>query len=198
MFRQRYTQIKEWPDIFYQSDRPLTRKEMIDEEIRANGRAEDEERRKVLLMRFEFHRYGWNDYFLQAWMGLRQYAYSSGRHSDPGKLYDDLMNYTDALCVRERPVSEALKKEWENFARVLIDSCITSKNYTSGPFGIGQLSEDRIARKIAQEIDFCTRILPSAADMEEDFLPLRECMIRAYTETLRNGEIHWMKYEDSL
>ena len=171
---------------------------MLEEEIRKNRRAEDITRMDLLRKRFDFRRGSYTDYFLQAVMALKQYDSPSGRHADAGRLFDDLMQYTDDLCVRERPVSEALEKEWENLAAVWIESCLASKNYTSGPFGLGRLSEEKIARKIAYDIDFVTRILPMAADMQEEYLPLRECMVRVYCRTLRNGNLHWMEYEDSI
>ena len=56
------------------------------------------------------------------------------------------------------------------------------------------LDADKLALKIAEDIDLGTSVLPRIAGLEEAFSPLREIFIKSYKEMVAGGNKYWEQY----
>ena len=61
-------------------------------------------------------------------------------------------------------------------------------------FGMGQLSEEGIAKKIAEQISVIAFKAPRLLHMEKEFTLLREAALRAYRQEYPNREHFLNKY----
>ena len=61
-------------------------------------------------------------------------------------------------------------------------------------FGMGQLSEEGIAKKIAEQISVIAFKAPHLLRMEKEFTLLREAALRAYRQEYPNREHFLNKY----
>ncbi len=99
-----------------------------------------------------------------------------------------------AELAKTDAADEILQAEWENFSMCFLNSCIDSKNFGTSLFGILQLKDDKIAYKIAEEIDFVTRLAPKPYGLVETMAPLRSIMLTTYMTKLQNGKAYWEQY----
>lgn len=136
------------------------------------------------------------DYFMRAWMMIRASGASGISFLTRKRLQKELQQYMKDLClldnVPQTPDEEEERiAEWKDFANTLFHSCLESKAYCSTFFGMIPVKDAAVAKKLAEEIDYVTRIYPAALSCEEAFLPFRNVMIQCYCEQIENGAAYW-------
>ena len=78
--------------------------------------------------------------------------------------------------------------------RKFIDVSRNGRGFTSIVFGMGQLSEEGVAKKIAEQISVIVFKAPRLLHMEKEFTLLREAALRAYRQEYPNREHFLNKY----
>lgn len=139
---------------------------------------------------------GKSDSFMRAWMMICASGASGISIFNKKHLTKELRQYMQDLCLTGYdllpPEEKAqLSSEWEDFAITLFSTCVESKTYCSTLFGLIPVKDASVARKLAEEIDFVTRIYPAALSCEDDFLPFRSVMIQCYCSRIENGSAYW-------
>ena len=97
------------------------------------------------------------------------------------------------LCLAEAMQSEKgyqkiLEDELYNVFLKFIQVSRGGRGFTSLVFGMGQLSEEGIAKKIAEQISVIAFKAPRLLRMEKEFTLLREAALRAYRQEYPNRE----------
>ena len=97
------------------------------------------------------------------------------------------------LCLAEAMQSEEgyqkiLEDELYNVFLKFIQVSRGGRGFTSLVFGMGQLSEEGIAKKIAEQISAIAFRAPRLLRMEKEFTLLREAALRAYRQEYPNRE----------
>ena len=102
-------------------------------------------------------------------------------------------------CLMElKYLAEAMQSE-EGYQKILEDELYNvflkfiqvsrgGRGFTSLVFGMGQLSEEGIAKKIAEQISAIAFRAPRLLRMEKEFTLLREAALRAYRQEYPNRE----------
>lgn len=139
---------------------------------------------------------GKSDYFMRAWMMIRASGASGISIFNKKHLKKELKQYMQDLCLSDYTLrtpaeKELLSSEWEDFAGTLFSTCAESKAYCSTLFGLIPIKDASVARKLAEEIDFVTRIYPAALSCEDEFLPFRNIMVQCYCTRIENGSVYW-------
>ena len=103
------------------------------------------------------------------------------------------------LCLAEAMQSDEgyqkiLADELYNVFLKFIQVSRGGRGFTSLVFGMGQLSEEGIAKKIAEQISVIAFKAPRLLHMEKEFILLREAALRAYRQEYPNREHFLNKY----
>ena len=101
------------------------------------------------------------------------------------------------LCLfdadkRPEAEQEILLSEMTHAFRKFIDVSRNGRGFTSIVFGMGQLSDEGVAKKIAEQISVIAFTAPHMLHMEKEFALLQEAAKRAFRVEYPNRE-HFLK-----
>lgn len=187
--------LNDWPKHYYEIEDVRERKHFLSLAIENElDMPNDAYRMKLLEKRFGTDMK--SDAFMRAWMMIKASGAAGISFLNKRHLQKELKQYMNDLCLlgyqpEDEPEHAMRSAEWKNFAHVFLMSCTGSKTYCSTLFGIVPVKDATVAKKIAEEIDFVTRVYPAKLSLEEPFLPFREIMVRTYCETIENGDVYW-------
>lgn len=190
---------EDWPIRFYESRDPLARLDALEVRLRElPENTEEHARREILLKRFPELKNGKQperDSFIAAWMMLLIVGRSGVNFLNRKKLKKDIETQLNALGILNCSTDPALlAREWESFAALWIETCVQDRTYTSTAFGMFRLKDDRLASKIAAEIDEATRLIPAKFGYEAECADFRTVVIRCFEQRIENGAYYWQKY----
>lgn len=188
-----------WPIRFYESREPLARLAALEKRLSASpSDPEDRKRREILLQRFPALEQGKEperDGFIAAWMMLLIVGRSGVNFLNRKKLKKDIETQLNALGILNCSTDPALlAREWESFASLWIETCVRDRTYTSTAFGMFHLKDDRLAGKIAAEIDEATRLIPAKFGYEKECADFRAVVVRCFEQSIENGGYYWQKH----
>ncbi len=188
-----------WPIRFYESKDPQARLAALEARLRADpNNPEEQRRREILLRRFPELKNGKQperDGFIAAWMMLLIVGRSGVNFLNRKKLKKDIETQLNVLGILNCSTDPALlAREWESFATLWIETCVKDRTYTSTAFGMFHLKDDRLAGKIAAEIDEATRLIPAKFGYEAECADFRAVVIRSFEQRIENGGYYWQKY----
>ena len=75
-----------------------------------------------------------------------------------------------------------------------IDISAKGRGFTSVIFGMGQLSDKSVAKKIAEQLSMVAYEAPHLLKMDKEFAPLQKAMVEAFREVYPNREHFLKKY----
>ena len=198
-----------WTKDFYQETDPAKRQQILKEYIGEEEAWEEEYRARLWTARYGQRRLQ-KDEFVKCLMELKYLA--EGTSLDPGgdrrKMGARILS---TLCLAEAMQSEK-RYTWnphrlclKDFQKILADELYNvflkfiqvsrgGRGFTSLVFGMGQLSEEGIAKKIAEQISVIAFKAPRLLHMEKEFTLLREAALRAYRQEYPNREHFLNKY----
>ena len=87
---------------------------------------------------------------------------------------------------------EIIFLELKNTCRKYIEISTGGRGFTSVIFGMGQLSDESIAGKIAEQISRIVFDAPHSLRMEKEFEPLQRAALEVFREIYPNRE-HFLK-----
>ena len=186
-----------WTKDFYQETDPAKRQQILKEHIGEEEAWEEEYRARLWTVRYGQRRLQ-KDEFVKCLMELKYLA--EGTSLDPGgdrrKMGARILS---TLCLAEAMQSDEgyqkiLADELYNVFLKFIQVSRGGRGFTSLVFGMGQLSEEGIAEKIAEQISVIAFKAPRLLHMEKEFTLLREAALRAYRQEYPNREHFLNKY----
>jgi hypothetical protein len=204
-----------WTKDFYQETDPAKRQQILKEHIGEEEAWEEEYRARLWTVRYGQRRLQHfficnravhhsmadrlqKDEFVKCLMELKYLA--EGTSLDPGgdrrKMGARILS---TLCLAEAMQSDEgyqkiLADELYNVFLKFIQVSRGGRGFTSLVFGMGQLSEEGIAKKIAEQISVIAFKAPRLLHMEKEFTLLREAALRAYRQEYPNREHFLNKY----
>ena len=93
---------------------------------------------------------------------------------------------------RSRIEQEILQAELKNTFLTFMDVSKKGRGFTSLVFGMGQLSEEGIAKKIAEQISAIAFTMPHMFHMDREFAILQNAALEAFRQEYPNRE-HFLK-----
>lgn len=184
-----------WLEAFYQETDANKRWELLKEYGEEGGLSEQEYRKKLWLARYGKRKPS-KDAFVGALMELKYLA--EGSSLDPGGKKKrqgakilvelDLANAED-LSLEKR---NTLHSELTNVFLCFIEVSRRGRGFSSMVFGMGQLSEEGVAKKIADQISVIAFEAPHRLHMDREFDLLKEAALNAYRKEYPNRE-HFLR-----
>ena len=106
--------------------------------------------------------------------------------------------YTSGLYLldvenRSRVEQEILQAELKNTFLTFMDVSKKGRGFTSFVFGMGQLSEEGIAKKIAEQISAIAFTMPHKFHMDREFAVLQKAALEAFRQQYPEREHFLMK-----
>lgn len=159
-----------WPDCYYREREPQVRKALLDE-ADAEGLTKEENRIRRKLYERRYPSKGpTKDSFLKAWLDVRFLKErDSGLFKGPNPK--KLMKVLDEIGFDElgedRVYRGILYQEVYHLGLLYASLCQEDKGYSSIIFGIGTLSEDKLAGKIGAEFRDIAIEIPKKFNLED-------------------------------
>lgn len=186
---------KQWTDEFYKETDALKRQKLL-------TRNADNEKNDEALFRERLWsaRYGKrrpiNDNFIGSLIQLKGLIDSgtmdiSGRRKrEAARIVNDLCmaNYTEYTKEEQKILVLELANAFQKYIEVSREG----RGFTSVLFGMGQLSDEGVAKKIAEQISMIAFAAPHALHMDREFKPLQEAALIAFRSEYPNRE-HFLK-----
>ena len=122
---------------------------------------------------------------MKSWLMIQVIGRTSINILNARKLKREMEEHIDALIA---PGSGGNQEEkLLDFADYFIDSCLSSKAYSTAVFGIMSMSEAGAATRIAQDILEVTYDIPRRFGLEEKSMPLRTAFFTKFTEKIQGA-----------
>jgi hypothetical protein len=115
---------------------------------------------------------------MNAWLMIQVIGRTSVNFINKKKLAKELSQHLDILAADELP----------EFAEYFIDSCLSSKSYTTAVFGTLSMSSAGAATRLAQDIDEVTGVIPERFELREKSSPIRAAFFEKYLGKIQNAQ----------
>ena len=178
---------------FYEEMEPEKRLEIFQKNIDSDN---NKELRECLWTARYGKRKPKKDLFIGYLMEMK-YISESGSTDVGGAKRKQLCKIINNLCIDNYEIlSEEqrgiLKNELKNTFKKFIQVSRGGRGFTSAVFGLGQLSDEGIAKKIAEQIRNIAFLTPHMFRMDKEFKILQAAALEAYREEYPNRE-HFLK-----
>jgi hypothetical protein len=184
-----------WTDEFYKELNPEVRFKIWKENAGDTDSTSEKLREKLWVMRYG-KRKPKNDAFVGYLMQMKYISESKGLDIGGAmrKQADSVINGlglfdVDKLSVEEQDIIGA---ELKNAFLKFIDVSRNGRGFTSIVFGTGQLSDESVARKIAEQISKIAFAAPHSLHMDKEFALMQKAALEAFREVYPNRE-HFLK-----
>ena len=177
-----------YSDLFYRETDRSKRREMQARLVEEEGTTEKSECRKRLMdVRYDKKDGNDIDYFIRGWVELsciRDKGLFPGRKKAGARTAAEALKlwHQEEMLAKGREGELALCGELYNLTKFYIQLCKKDKVYGSVLWGIGHISEEKLAGKIASEIKRVTETIPEWLEMGDEFTLFKEAALRAYQD----------------
>lgn len=185
----------EWTCLFYEELNPDKRLEILN-----NNSQESWSEAAKLRERLWVARYGKrkpkNDAFVGYLMNLK-YIAESGTTDIGGKKKKMAAEVIHGLQIYEYEKKSECEQniifeELKNTCRRFIDVSARGRGFTSVLFGMGQLSDESVAKKIAEQLSLVVFTAPHMLRMDREFAVLQRAAVCAFRDVYPNRE-HFLR-----
>lgn len=122
----------------------------------------------------------------------RGYDSGSGRKTEKAGSEDSCHFGAVRITASGKVYKEILLQELQNVFLKFIEVSRGGRAFTSLVFGMGQMSEEGVTKKIAQQISMIAFRAPHLLHMEKEFALLQEAALEAFRQVYPNRE-HFLK-----
>ncbi len=185
----------QWKDEFYKETDAIKRQELLTRYTEGKQNKEELFRERLWVARYGKRR-PVKDNFIGSLMQLKGLIDSSTmdiggrRKREAARIINDLCMANYIEYTKEE--QEILVLELANAFQKYIEVSREGRGFTSVLFGMGQLSDESVAKKIAEQISTIAFAAPHALHMDREFKPLQEAALIAFRSTYPNRE-HFLK-----
>ncbi len=185
--------MEDWLESFYTQTNSGKRQQLLSENV--TGKEADQLRKQLWEAR-----YGKGKLRKDAFMGYLinlKYIAESGGMDWSGRKKKLAVEVVHGLKLfqferKTETEQELIRLELKNTCRTYIDVSTGGRGFTSVLFGMGQLSEESIAGKIAEQLSRMVFDAPHILRMEKEFEPLQKAAVEIFCEIYPNRE-HFLK-----
>ena len=186
---------KTWTDEFYREMDADKRLVLLKENIESNQTEEDAFRKKLWIARYG-RKKPKKDAYVGCLMELK-YLAAGGTLDIGGKnkrqaarIAADM--YLNSPEVQEDRYREILQEELKHVFLKFMEVSSQGRGFTSLVFGMGQLSDEGVIKKIAEQISTIAFQTPHMFHMDREFYILQQAALSAFREEYPNRE-HFLK-----
>jgi len=186
---------EDWTSLYYAEINPEKRQRILTEHVSNPKTADDLFREKLWVSRYG-KRKPKNDAFVGHLMNLK-YISESGAFDIGGKKKKLAIEIIHGLYLfefekRDAKQQSIIFQELKNACLKFIDVSANGRGFTSVVFGMGQLSEESVAKKIADQLSVAAYTAPRLLHMDKEFAILQKAVAETFRETYPNRE-HFLK-----
>lgn len=186
---------EDWLSAYYAEMNPEKRQVILTENF-SNPKTEDDLFREKLWVARYGKRKPRSDAFVGHMMNLK-YISESDNIDIGGKKKKLALETIHGLYLYEfekRSIAEQniIFQELKNTCLKFIDISANGRGFTSVIFGMGQLSDESVAKKIADQLSAVAYTAPHMIHMDKEFLILQKAVTEAFREIYPNRE-HFLK-----
>lgn len=184
-----------WTEAFYQETDALKRMEILKQNTDAEKSEADVFREKLWIARYG-KRNPKKDMFLGCLMEMKYLAEGSTLDF-AGRKRRRAAQILNALCLSEmewkgEEYREILLSELKNTFLCFMKISREGRGFTSLVFGMGQLSDEGVVKKIAEQISMIAFRAPHILHMDKEFILLQEAALQVFRQEYPNRE-HFLK-----
>lgn len=184
-----------WIIAFYKETDPVKRLELLKANT-GDGESEKDKYRKQLWIARYGKRTPVKDEFMRCLMEMKYLAEGTtvdlgGKRRKQGAKIAATLGLSESL-LQEKVYKEILLQELQNVFMKFIEVSRGGRAFTSLVFGMGQMSEEGVTKKIAQQISMIAFHAPHLLHMEKEFALLQEAALEAFRKVYPNRE-HFLK-----
>ena len=122
---------------------------------------------------------------MKSWLMIQVIGRTSVNFLNAKRLKREMEEHLDVLLTPG--ISGNVGEKLLDFADCFIDSCLSSKAYSTAVFGIMSMSEAGAATRIAQDIVEVTYEIPKRFGLEEKSAVLRNAFLTRFTEKIKDA-----------
>lgn len=187
--------MEDWLKSFYTQTDPVKRQQLLLENTRGTEKEADQLRKQFFEARYGKGKPR-KDAFMGCLMNLK-YIAESGDMDWGGRKKKLAVEVIHGLGIFEfeqktETEQELIRQELKNTCRTYIEVSTSGRGFTSVIFGMGQLSDEGIAGKIAEQLSRLAFDAPHILRMEKEFEPLQRAAVEAFREIYPDRE-HFLK-----
>lgn len=191
--------LENWPLHYYEISDINQRQTLLQNHISQEKNDEDMMRLQILKFRYgDDIKEKRADRFMRGWINAKTLTTENIHFFNKKRIENELNSCLRDLAIIDFDRNTVLHQEWENFAKDFILSCISSHSYKQIAIGIGNVSDNNVAMRIAGDIDSITRKLPSSFGLEKECEELYQIMVQTFQFMLDQGEQYWQDYCNTL
>ncbi len=187
--------MEEWLNSYYAELNPVKRQQILEENSRDTQSVDGQLRHQLWTARYGKGKPK-SDAFVGYLMNLKYIADSD--RLDPGGRKKKLA--IEALMglklyefeKKSEMEQEIIVSELKNTCKRYMDISAGGRGFTSVIFGMGQLSEESIAGKLAEQVSKFAYEAPHILRMDKEFEPLQRVAVEVFCELYPN-RVHFLK-----
>ncbi len=186
---------KTWTDEFYREMDADKRLVLLKENIESNSTEEDAFRKKLWIARYG-RKKPKKDAYVGCLMELKYLAeggtldIGGKKKRQAARIAADM--YLNSPEVQEDRYREILQEELKHVFLKFMEVSSQGRGFTSLVFGMGQLSDEGVIKKIAEQISTIAFQTPHMFHMDREFYILQQAALSAFREEYPNRE-HFLK-----
>ena len=186
---------KTWTDEFYREMDADKRLVLLKENIESNPTEEDAFRKKLWIARYG-RKKPKKDAYVGCLMELKYLAeggtldLGGKKKRQAARIAADM--YLNSPEVQEDRYREILQEELKHVFLKFMEVSSQGRGFTSLVFGMGQLSDEGVIKKIAEQISTIAFQTPHMFHMDREFYILQQAALSAFREEYPNRE-HFLK-----
>ena len=186
---------KTWIDEFYREMDADKRLVLLKENIESNPTEEDAFRKKLWIARYG-RKKPKKDAYVGCLMELKYLAeggtldIGGKKKRQAARIVADM--YLNSPEVQEDRYREILQEELKHVFLKFMEVSSQGRGFTSLVFGMGQLSDEGVIKKIAEQISTIAFQTPHMFHMDREFYILQRAALSAFREEYPNRE-HFLK-----
>lgn len=186
---------KTWTDEFYREMDADKRLVLLKENIASNPTEEDAFRKKLWIARYG-RKKPKKDAYVGCLMELKYLAeggtldIGGKKKRQAARIAADM--YLNSPEVQEDRYREILQEELKHVFLKFMEVSSQGRGFTSLVFGMGQLSDEGVIKKIAEQISTIAFQTPHMFHMDREFYILQRAALSAFREEYPNRE-HFLK-----
>ena len=182
-----------WTEEYYKETDPKKRQLLLQKNADAAS-GNDHFREELWIARYG-KRKPKNDAFIGCLMEMKYL--SEGGMDLGGKKKKQAVEIVNKLCLydaeeRSEEEQQILLQELKNAFLKFIDVSRSGRGFTSIVFGMGQLSDESVAKKVADQISTIAFAAPHMLHMDKEFALLQKAALAAFRQEYPNRE-HFLK-----
>ena len=186
---------KTWTDEFYREMDADKRLVLLKENIESNQTEEDAFRKKLWIARYG-RKKPKKDAYVGCLMELKYLAeggtldIGGKKKRQAARIAADM--YLNSPEIQEDRYREILQEELKHVFLKFMEVSSQGRGFTSLVFGMGQLSDEGVIKKIAEQISTIAFQTPHMFHMDREFYILQQAALSAFREEYPNRE-HFLK-----